>query len=150
MKFKSATLSLREVTTVQLRKDLTIKVGSLRMGIERDFQRIWPKPAPPIKEVARAGNAPIRDVNHDDPVFVRLFEEWVYYRTIYYFYIAVAGIDTDIEFTNACDSVDSIKRFAIELTEAGLNDFDIGKVVRASSFISTVSDEDVEKATKSF
>jgi hypothetical protein len=150
MKFKSVTLNLREVTTVKIRNDLTLKVGSLRMGIERDFQRIWSKPTPPVKEITRVGQPSIRDVNHDDPAYVKAFEDWMYHKTIYYFYVATAGLDPDLSYENDCNSIDSIQAFASELKAAGINDFDIGKVVRGSTLISTVSDDDVEDAKKSF
>ena len=150
MKFKSATLNVRETVSVFLRKTLSITVGSLPMGIDREFQAIWPKPTAPYKEVSKVGQPTAREYNYDDAVFSKQYDEWVYHRNIYYFWRCIDGIDSDISFDNKCDAVPGILAVAAELKVAGFSDLDIGVVLKAASKISTVSEEDVATAKQSF
>lgn len=150
MKFKSATLNVRETTTVTLRKGLTVTIGSLPMGVEREFQAIYPKPQAPFKEIARVGQAPIKEYNYDDPVFESAFNEWVAHRGIYYVWRCIYGIDKDVEFEFTCETLEGVKGVAQEFKMAGFSDNDIATILRAVHKLSAVSEQDLEEAKKSF
>lgn len=150
MKFKSATLNVRETVDVVIRSDVTLKVGSLPMGIEREFQNVWPKPTAPFKEIAKVGQPTVKDFNYDDPTFSKQYDDWVYHRNVYYFWRCIEGIDPNVQFASRGDSENGLRAVADELKEAGFSDLDLASVLKASARISTVSEEDVKTAKASF
>lgn len=159
MKFKSATLNVRETTTVTLRLnstlDLTLKVGALPMGISRRYKLVFPMPRPPYTETMKAGSSkPERTENWDDPVFAANFENWKDLEKIFLFCVVVA-VDDNVKFEsitqgNIPANENELKNVRAELEEAGFTDFDIAHVLDASARISRVDDEAITAARSNF
>lgn len=150
MKFKSATLSIRETTEVVIRADLTIKVGSLPMGIEREYQSVWPKPSPPFTEINKVGQAPTKNYDYDDAVFVKAYTDWEYHRNVYYVWRCIHGVDISIEFEFSGETEIGIRGIANEIKLAGFSDMDLASILKTCQRISIVSQEDIDKAKASF
>jgi hypothetical protein len=150
MKFKSATLNVRETTVVKLRAGLELTIASLPMGVEREFQAIFPKPQAPFKEIARVGQSPLREYNYEDSDFDAKFSEWISLRGIYYIWRCIYKIDANVEFEFTGETIDGIRGVANEFKYAGFTDNDLAVILRAVHKLSSISEQDLEDAKKSF
>lgn len=150
MKFKSATLNVRETTTLILRTGVELTVGSLPMGIEREYQSIWPKPTAPYKEINKVGQAAVKDYNYDDPDFDKAFNDWTHHRSIYYMWRCIYGIDANITFEFDGTTKQGLVGVSEEFKLAGFSDMDISAILKAVQSISVISEDTLQAARKSF
>jgi hypothetical protein len=149
MKFKGATLNVREFTNVALRKNLAIKVGAMPLGIEKEYTQIYPRPTPPSKTIHSVGKAPTKVVDDEDETYLALHKDWFTLRSFYVFWSVIKD-DEDLTFDNPPTSINALKSFEQELKAHGINDEDIKKVINTAFDLTKITDADIEDTKKSF
>lgn len=152
MKFRGNALNIREVVEVVIPRstsNITFKVSAIPMGLHRDYETIVPRPIPPFEMRHRAGSAPEKVENYDDPKFIEQFAQYVHLRNIFTVY-TVLKADEGIEFSTVPTNAASLQAIEAELKDAGFSDGDLNIILATASEASNISDTDIRAAKKSF
>jgi hypothetical protein len=126
---------------------IQLTVTALPIGIDREFSRIFPEPAPPITETARVGKPPERVTNWEDPKYIAEYKEWTFYKSMYTFW-KVTKDTPDIEYSNFPTSVESIKALAEEIKASGLSEGDIAAVYGVVHELTQITPTEIEEIKK--
>lgn len=153
MRINGKEVNLRSTTLLELPRSsgpsISLKVASIPVGVNRDYEAINPTPLPPMVVTNKAGGKTERERNYEDPKFVQAIEEHTFLRTLYIL-TRVLECDTNVAFDNANNSVEGLRGIKDELNAAGFSEGDIGKILSTSAAISQITGEDVEKAKENF
>lgn len=151
MKLKGATLAVREIYIISLRrlegKEVTLKVAATPMGVGYDYDTIFPKPKPPFKVEVAKGQEPKKVYDYDDATFIAEFDLHSRYQKIYTFYRVLADADAELQFDVKPSSKSDLVKLAEEISEAGFSDGDIMLVLKAAASAANITNEDIQQAT---
>lgn len=153
MKLKGATLTVREVYTIELRRlkePLKVKLASTPFGINADYDAIFPKPSAPFTTHVVKGAAPEKVYDYTNGDFVKEFDEYQRLKNIYVFYRVISDAKSDMTFDTDVRTKSDLLKVADEIREAGFSDGDIQKVNKAAAAAANITDEDIKQAEGSF
>jgi hypothetical protein len=157
MKINGKVIAIREVQEVELIRSkaedtIKLKVSGYPIGIRRLYESINPKPQPPkiATGVMRVGQKePETKLDYENEAYGKAIAEW-YYLEKFFVICKCLEVDKDLEITNACDNVESIRLFVKELDEAGFSEGDLGKIWDAIETATRIDPKAVEAAKESF
>lgn len=153
MKFKGADLAIRDAVNVvlprQSRESITLRVSAIPMGMQKDYNLVYPRPLPPVNITIKAGGKQEREENWEDETFLKSFNEWKYLQNIYTFYRVLEN-DPNVAFINKPVNVATLRLLEEELATAGISDGDIAIILQQSAVISNITDEAISTSKASF
>ena len=153
MQINGKRATLRSTTSLVLTRqgceNITLKVASVPVGINRDYEAIYPQPIPPTIVTNKAGGKVERERNYDDPKFIQQLSEYNYLRNIY-IVVRVLECDSNVKFDNQPNSVDELRAILQEMIEAGISEGDIAHILEIALSISKISSDDINTAKESF
>src|SRR5690348_9515310 len=128
MKINGKVIAIREVQKVELirsnaQDSIVLKVSGYPIGIRRSYGAINPKPQPPkvATNVMRVGQKePETKLDYENADYVKAIADW-YYLEKFFVVRKCLEVDKDLEITNPCDTVESIRAFVQELSDAGFS-----------------------------
>jgi hypothetical protein len=122
-------------------------VTSLPIGLEREFIKIYPEPAPPVTEISRVGKPPERVTNWEDAKYIADYKEWQFHKNMYTFW-KVTKNTPGIEFTNLPVNMESMKALSDEIRSSGLSEGDISTVFGIVHELTQITVDEIDETKK--
>jgi len=138
------TREYREVTLKRASGDLKIKVFSFPLGLKQAFNKLIPKPLPPVTST-NTGSTP----NYNDPLWQKAIEDYNDLEKYFQLWI-VTKDDETIKYDNTPVNQASLSALREEIISSGLSPGDYNNIITAAVAAGNITEEDVTEAKKGF
>lgn len=134
--------------------ELTLKIASISVGVNRDFDLLWPAPRPPkrttVKKDTVSGKS-VPDVKEDwdDQSFLNEVAERTTLKNIYLLW-RVLESDTNVQFDNKPDTIDGLRALYAEIKSSGLSEGDIVAIMKEAVLASNLTNIELDAAKQDF
>lgn len=148
MRFNQQAIS-RTQKRLKLRDDLEVLITALPIGHEKKLNAIFPMPIPPSITINRVGGKSEEKLNFNDPKYRADVEAYEMARTAFTVHLVLSQ-DPGISFDHQPATKDGLIALFHEMTESGLTEGELGRILKEVVNISGLSQDDIDKAKENF
>ncbi len=129
--------------------EVKIKLSTIPVGFQRLFDKVCPKPVPPVQITKTVGGKTEETQQWNDKAFIAEFREYDFLKNMYLVYILIKD-DSRLSWETIPTDTASLRKFADEFTASGLSEGDALFLIKNGYDISSISSKEIDEATKGF